>query len=272
MAQLMKAISRVWARNESEAPAKVDLSSCPAFEQRTFIEQSIRCREAIARFVGTRTDETSFVSLGENCSTAWYLKQVGLKEASYPFDWVFSSPEIVIDCIESRFETYLDRKRIVEKRGRNSAGHADYHTNFFHHRSPLESEDDYSYYSRCCSRFLALLQSKRPTFFVITLINEPSKRLAWSTGFNERFPRPDNQDATSLLQLMKKLKGENLPCRFVVIDHRTNGEQGITANIIDEDLIFVRFLAAGGSTGVFYENYLDDFCFKVAMTGLYGEL
>ena len=30
-----------------------------------------------------------FVSLGQNCSSAWYLKQLGLKLESYPFDWIF---------------------------------------------------------------------------------------------------------------------------------------------------------------------------------------
>jgi hypothetical protein len=46
------------------------------------------------------------ISLGENCNSAWYIKQVGLKKSSYPFDWIYCSPEIINHCIKDSFKTY----------------------------------------------------------------------------------------------------------------------------------------------------------------------
>ena len=48
-------------------------------------------------------------SLGSLCHSAQILKNNNLKRCSYPFDWIFSSPNMVIDCISDDFKKFLDK-------------------------------------------------------------------------------------------------------------------------------------------------------------------
>lgn len=52
------------------------------------------------------------VSIGENCNSAWYLKETGNKNASYPYDWIFSSGEIVTHTIKDDFKSFLNKELI----------------------------------------------------------------------------------------------------------------------------------------------------------------
>lgn len=48
------------------------------------------------------------LSIGTSCYPAWLLKELGLRRASYPFDWIFSHPAMVADMLEDRFARFLD--------------------------------------------------------------------------------------------------------------------------------------------------------------------
>ena len=93
----------------------------------------------------------TLVSLGQNCNSSWYLKETGNKEASYPFDWIFSSQKIVVDAINDRFESFIDKRNIISLW--EKAGNKIYHSSLFNHRNPVKSEEDYSYYKRVIERF-----------------------------------------------------------------------------------------------------------------------
>ncbi|EPY6699651.1 papain-like cysteine peptidase [Klebsiella quasipneumoniae] len=43
------------------------------------------------------------VSPGSHCLTSWALKKFNLKKTSLPFDWIFSCPAMVIDCLWDDF-------------------------------------------------------------------------------------------------------------------------------------------------------------------------
>lgn len=236
-----------------------------------FVQQAKRVQAALGHFVGPDGAEANFISLGENCSSAWYLKQVGLRKAAFPFDWIFSSPAIVIDCIADGFARFLDKSLIGPKPDGRSAGHEYYHSNFFSHRNPLGGEEDYSYYQRCCDRFVQNIASQAPTCYLITLISEPDKRPGWANGFTCHFPMPTDQDHGKLGELADYLKTRNPNSKLLVVDHHTNGDRHAGVERLSEDVAFVRFDAGGRSTGVFYEDALDDFCFKLIMIGLYGD-
>jgi hypothetical protein len=51
-----------------------------------------------------------FISIGPYCSTAYILKVNNLRTESYPFDYIFSSLEIVKHCINDKFNIFLDKK------------------------------------------------------------------------------------------------------------------------------------------------------------------
>jgi len=52
----------------------------------------------------------NFISIGGWCGTKVFLKQNNYLDASYPFDYVRSTIEGVINCIETNFENYLPKK------------------------------------------------------------------------------------------------------------------------------------------------------------------
>ncbi len=270
-----KPLKNLLRKKRTTSPAKpaagpVNIANCSRELMESFIHASQEVQFAFSRFISKQGPATTHISLGENCSSAWYLKQVGLKKASYPFDWVFSSPDIVRDCIEDRFATYMDKTQMRPRTHGKSAGHDHYHADFFNHRNPLASEQDYAYYQRCCDRFLSALQSKEPADYLITLINEPEKRPGWANGFSNNFSMPTQHDYSSLVPLFNTLKHWNNRSRLIVIEQYTESERGAQITQIDGDLISIKFHAAGTSTGVYYPDKLDDFCFKLIMTGLYG--
>ena len=58
--------------------------------------------------------ETEFISIGPCCYTTEYIKNNGIRNHSYPFDWIFSSIEMVNHCITDKFKTFLDLSYISD--------------------------------------------------------------------------------------------------------------------------------------------------------------
>lgn len=113
-------------------------------------------------------------SLGSFCLPGNVLRNNGLKRYSLPFDWLFSSPQMLIDCLADDFSAFLDRRyyrSISEGRWAPGAEHELYLEKYgirsvFAHRDPTR-EEDYLYFTRCVDRFRALLRSADPKLFLI---------------------------------------------------------------------------------------------------------
>ena len=114
-------------------------------------------------------------SLGNFCLTGNILRNGGLKRYSLPFDWIFSSPQMLIACLQDDFSAFLDRRyyrSISEGRWGPGAEHELYREKYgiaeiFAHRDPTRDED-YQYVTRCVTRFRDLLRSRDPKLFLIT--------------------------------------------------------------------------------------------------------
>jgi hypothetical protein len=46
-------------------------------------------------------------SLGSICHTSEILKQNNYKECSYPFDWIRTNYDIIVDCLENDFNIFF---------------------------------------------------------------------------------------------------------------------------------------------------------------------
>ena len=56
----------------------------------------------------------NIISLGYFCSTAMEIERLGLRSASYPFDWIVSEDfENVINLIENNFEGFLKKENLI---------------------------------------------------------------------------------------------------------------------------------------------------------------
>ena len=51
-----------------------------------------------------------FVSIGPTCQTADILKDHNLRTSAYPFDYIYSSLDMIKHCIDTDFTIFLDKK------------------------------------------------------------------------------------------------------------------------------------------------------------------
>lgn len=67
-----------------------------------------------------------FVSIGPYCNTADILNQHNLRVNAYPFDYIFSSLEMVKHCINDRFNIFLDKSYYTKGNDNDSTRHSFY--------------------------------------------------------------------------------------------------------------------------------------------------
>lgn len=215
-----------------------------------------------------RSEPHEPVSLGQNCNSAWYLKQVGARLGAGPFDWIFSSADIADACLRDDFTTLLDTAQIVPRNSGGSAGHRVYHDHLFPHRNPIRSSEDYAYYVRAAQRLLQKLTSESPVVFVCTLILEPAKRPGWTQGFTSQFPLPAGQSHLSYAGFRKTAAARNSKLKYLFIEQFTEGVPAVAAECVDENAVVVRFTSHGTNTGVHYVNPFDDFVARSIMAAV----
>lgn len=107
------------------------------------------------------------VSLGTRCFVAEVLRDAGLRRFACPFDWIYSSPEMVAHCLTNKFVTFLDPSQIT-KSG-NAFGHKHYSSMLargiiYPHHNPRECMADFK---RRVTRFNKVIQSGKRKLFII---------------------------------------------------------------------------------------------------------
>lgn len=116
------------------------------------------------------------ISLGTHCLSSYFLKLFGLKSYSLPFDWLFSSPKMIIDCISNNFDIFLKQENFssithIRESKEPGADHLYYKNKYnindiFTHRDPT-NEEDYQYFVRTVHRFRDLMKSSDSKLFVM---------------------------------------------------------------------------------------------------------
>ncbi len=152
-----------------------------------------------------------YISLGTHCFTASLLNRWGLRGASGPFDWLFSSVPMIIHCLEDEFSTFLDRslyEPVPESERRdgpmsNRVHHSFYRDTFGvqhvfnHHDAHLD--EPYAHFMRCVERFRTSMLSADLKVLVLA-------RTRYSTS---------NAD---LLQLRNVLRQYGTPFRLLAFE------------------------------------------------------
>jgi len=112
-------------------------------------------------------------SLGQLCQASNMIKNNKLKLESYPFDWIFTSPDIIIHCLNDNFKTFLNRSLYVphsNEPNMRKCGHSAYRNEMFNHHNPKDYDVDYNYFERCVKRFQQLLYSNNNKLFIVTFL------------------------------------------------------------------------------------------------------
>ncbi|HEV2544414.1 MAG TPA: DUF1796 family putative cysteine peptidase [Methylobacterium sp.] len=124
------------------------------------------------------------ISLGSHCHTAQILKGLGLRTWSAPFDWIFSSPGMVRDCLADDFSALLDRRHyestpLAERQAPNETRcrhllYRDRHAIpfVFNHHDPATSDEDYRFLQAGVRRLRAALDrpGARNRFYLMTAL------------------------------------------------------------------------------------------------------
>ncbi|WP_419825642.1 DUF1796 family putative cysteine peptidase [Sphingomonas sp.] len=136
---------------------------------------------AIAALVRNRRDQrvpfVHAVSLGTNCYAAWLLQGLGLRRGSHPFDWIFSTPAMVLDILDDDFRHFLDPAEHERGGEPGRCRHRSYQARFgvewvFNHHDPTRPEDA-RYFRRCVDRFRAVTGGPDKTLLLMINIEAP---------------------------------------------------------------------------------------------------
>lgn len=104
-----------------------------------------------------------------------------------PFDWTFSLPAMVRDCLDDDFRAFLDPREYIAigKRGAG-AGHTRYSElrlpgrwrgfTFLHH-DPLRKRKDFDYFKRCVERFRDAARAPGRKLFVVSCLVDSLRSL-----------------------------------------------------------------------------------------------
>jgi hypothetical protein len=181
-------------------------------------------------------------SLGKLCHSASILKNNNLKLVSYPFDWIFSDENIILNCLKNNFSVFLDKNNYIDI-GINNCGHKLYHSEMFNHHNPLCKENDYEYFKRCVNRFNELLKKDDKKLYMMIEVNKPDKLISNEKifEFNDEF---------------KKYTSNYI---LLHIYHTCDNEQ--TTHEIEQidNVIILKFNSISRSSGTFfYPNEIND--------------
>ena len=127
------------------------------------------------------------VSLGSHCHMTQVLKRTGLRTWSGPFDWIFSSPGMVSDCLGDDFSQLLDRSHyestpLSQRPNPNECRcrhrlYAERHAVpfVFNHHDPATSEADYLFLQNGVRRLRTALANAGADnrFYVLTEMRIP---------------------------------------------------------------------------------------------------
>jgi len=154
-------------------------------------------------------DQSEFVSLGGFCGVSSALGSLGLRKAAQPFDWVRSSSDGVLQCIETDFRDFLSFKTTRMDSGHKVFEDTCWGGSFWHH--DIEEPTTRDQFSRRIERFLCKnqeVQSPAPRFFV--RVANSAAEVSGASKLLEALQRTFHRSPVYLLVIMDMQKADCL--------------------------------------------------------------
>jgi len=179
-----------------------------------------------------------FISIGPYCSTTQILQQYNLRLQAYPFDYIFSSLEMIKHIIDNKFEIFLDKEYYIKGNHENSTKHLFYNeflntellylhhlkynypidykvsdTSLFNHHDLLD-DTVHETFKRRCNRLLDLINNNKKIVFVY--YNCYTATFDDLIDFSNNFSDNKNIFVLGIFQnnLEKKILFENSNCKI----------------------------------------------------------
>jgi hypothetical protein len=181
------------------------------------------------------------------------MKRNGWRVSAYPFDWIFSDPAMVMDCMATGFVKFLDRSCYVELSG-DRCGHSAYHDRLFNHHDPLGNAAHYRYYVRGVKRFRKLLGRRDHVLFTMMMVNKTDVTAA---------------DLHEIRLFNIRLSGYTSNYTLLVIFHLPNKPVRDHVFIYEDNIHFLELHTGSASNGVEFESAADNLYLDEVMGSSY---
>ena len=131
-----------------------------------------------------------YISLGNNCDASLSLRELGVKQETYPFDWVRSNTKIIYDVLVNGPSKYLrfgkhefsdynipseyeikDMYACFNKRREFMYSHINYYGQHFMHYTDYTMLELKGIFERYLNRFFEVLNTSKKIFFFHTTEN-----------------------------------------------------------------------------------------------------
>ena len=186
-------------------------------------------------------------SLGTLCNTASCIKQMQMKKCSFPFDWIFSNPNMIIDCIDNDFKIFLDRNfhipHEILPNSKKGSGHKVYGGKMFNHHYILE-DNTYRYFVRCVNRFRILTKKKENKLFIISFVNKREKI--------------SKELKNNIINLYKKLESITTNFNLLVVYHRIDHNMRSEIVELNENFKIIEIFTRAESDGNRIKNKVEN--------------
>lgn len=193
------------------------------------------------------------VSLGCVCNVSCYLKSLGLKQFSLPFDWIFSNCQMIIDILNDDFKDFIDTKYIVDKHK-----HVKYHERFFEHKN-MKDEKNVEYYKRCISRFHKVISSHEKKLFIHVSYKVLKNRINYDNGFFHPYDKYKLETSKDYINLHKCLKKHTKNFTLIIIIQIPFCEEPkIIKEEIETDLVVYNLHLKGNTSGLKLKSEIDN--------------
>jgi len=197
-------------------------------------------------------------SLGTLCHSASWIKQMNMKKCSFPFDWIFSKPNMIIDCIDNDFKIFLDRNlhipHEIHKNSKKISGHKVYGGRIFNHHYILE-DNTYNYFVRCVNRFRILTKKKENKLFIISFVNNRDKI--------------SKELESNIINLYKKLESIITNFNLLVVYHRIGNNMRSEIVEINENIKIIEIFTQALSSGTHIKNKVENKFYNNCIFKLY---
>jgi len=197
-------------------------------------------------------------SLGALCHTASWIKQMQMKKCSFPFDWIFSNPNMIIDCIDNDFKIFLDKNfhipHEIHTNSKQISGHKVYGGQIFNHHYILE-DNTYSYFVRCVNRFRILTKKKENKLFIISFVNTREKI--------------SKELKNNIINLYKKLESITTNFNLLVVYHGIGHNMRSEIVEINENIKIIEIFTQALSDGTHINNTVENQFYNNCVFKLY---
>eukprot|EP00746_Dinoflagellata_sp_MGD_P015929 gnl/MRDRNA2_/MRDRNA2_135635_c0_seq1.p1 gnl/MRDRNA2_/MRDRNA2_135635_c0~~gnl/MRDRNA2_/MRDRNA2_135635_c0_seq1.p1 ORF type:complete len:390 (-),score=64.47 gnl/MRDRNA2_/MRDRNA2_135635_c0_seq1:13-1182(-) len=228
------------------------------------------------------------LSFGSCCLVARILREAGVRLYAGPFDWLFSSAQMVRHCIGDDFSTFLDVDQILGQPPEKARCHSFYgemmnRVVVFPHHEPRGR--DRGYYKRSVQRFLNVLASPEKKLFVLVHLVQSQQELHGTRdpdalGSVRDGSGSSNAEIGRLFDELNMRGVVNFELRVVHavepgLDQRIEADRNGSNShslVFDtgpgrERLVVYELHCAGRFTGLFFKNFVDEKSMKQLMLG-----